>query len=81
MILYDGGWYYVPPDIMIVLFLSKSFTKNNNDLVIFRPEDDTLMKLPVKVRPLINTGWQEREMTPELPIAERLEKRTERPYL
>ncbi len=35
MILYDGGWYRLWPDIMIGFILSKSFTKNNNRFIIF----------------------------------------------
>ncbi|ECZ7251766.1 hypothetical protein F8358_16235, partial [Salmonella enterica] len=39
MILYDGGWYYVLARYHDSFILSKSFTKNNNRFIIFRPED------------------------------------------
>ncbi|EDL7212756.1 TPA: hypothetical protein ACS988_004993, partial [Salmonella enterica subsp. enterica serovar Typhimurium] len=51
MILYDGGWYYVLARYHDSFILSKSFTKNNNRFIIFRPEDGHSYEITlVKVR-------------------------------
>ncbi|ELL0452475.1 hypothetical protein RWF84_004582, partial [Salmonella enterica] len=51
MILYDGGWYYVLARYHDSFILSKSFTKNNNRFIIFRPEDGRSYEIAlVKVR-------------------------------
>ncbi|ECG8591515.1 hypothetical protein FNI11_17525 [Salmonella enterica subsp. salamae] len=51
MILYDGGWYYVLARHHDSFVLSKSFTKNNNRFIIFRPEDGHSYEISlVKVR-------------------------------
>lgn len=51
MILYDGGWYYVLARYHDSFVLSKSFTKNNNRFIIFRPEDGLSYEIAlVKVR-------------------------------
>lgn len=51
MILYDGGWYYVLARYHDSFVLSKSFTKDNNRFIIFRPEDGRSYEIAlVKVR-------------------------------
>ncbi len=51
MILYDGGWYYALARYHDSFILSKSFTKNNNRFIIFRPEDGHSYEITlVKVR-------------------------------
>lgn len=45
MILYDGGWYYVWPDIMIVLFCRNPLLKITIDLLFLDQKMGTLMKL------------------------------------